>query len=165
MQQNLLDKAKDLSSDVYICLSYKIYYCFAIKSLKLYQLYTQFNIQDYINFSSANTRSGANNKLVIPRHLNNTSRHSYYHQLATIANSLDAMPILDLDQPFHLLKSKLKDFLWDHFIKNFNDNILHYLCPCSSCHLLHPPTTKVTSTKIHFVQQITYLFTCYNIIL
>ena len=33
------------------------YLLFAIKSIKLPT--TQFNIQDYINFSSANTRSGA----------------------------------------------------------------------------------------------------------
>ena len=68
---------------------------------------TQFNIQDYINFSSANTRSSASNKLVIPHHLNNISRHSYFHWLPTLWN---AMPILNLDLPFHLLKSKLNIF-------------------------------------------------------
>jgi len=42
---------------------------FAIKSLTF-----QFNIQDYINFSSASIyRPGGSNKLVIPRHLNNIS--------------------------------------------------------------------------------------------
>jgi len=41
----------------------------------------QFNIHDYIHFSSANIRSGASNKLIIPNHLNNLSRHSYFHRL------------------------------------------------------------------------------------
>ena len=113
---------------------------FAIKSIK--SPTTQFNIHSYINFSSANTRSGASNKLIIPRHLNNISRHSYFHRLPTLWNF---MPIFDLDLPFQLLKSKFKDFLWNHFVTNFDDNdncTLHYLCPCSKCHLTHPPTTN-----------------------
>jgi len=80
---------------------------FAIKSIK-----KQFNIHDYINFSSANTRSEASNKLIIPNHLNNlstVSRHSYFHRLPTLWN---AMPILNFDLPFYLLKSKLKTFPW-----------------------------------------------------
>ena len=114
---------------------------FAIKSIMLQT--TQFNIQDYINFSSANTRSSASNKLVFPRHFNNISRHSFFHRLPTLWN---AMPILNLDPPFHLLKCRLKHFLWDHFIQNFdddNDCSLHYLCPCSRCHFSHPPTTNM----------------------
>jgi len=58
---------------------------FAIKSIKIQT--KQFNIHD---FSSANTRSGASNKLIIPHHLNNLSRHSYFHRWPTLWN---AMPI------------------------------------------------------------------------
>ena len=50
---------------------------FAIKSIKIPTI--QFNITNYINFSSASTRSGANNKLILSHHLNNTSRLSYFH--------------------------------------------------------------------------------------
>ena len=90
---------------------------FAIKSIKVQS--KQFNSHDHINFSSANTRSGTSSKLIIPHHLNNVSRHSYFHRLPTLWN---AMPILNLDLTFPLLKSKLKTFLWDHFITNFEDN-------------------------------------------
>jgi len=55
---------------------------FAIKSIKVQA--KEFNIYDYINFSSANTRSGTSNKLIIPHRLNNTSRHSYFHRLPAL---------------------------------------------------------------------------------
>ena len=76
---------------------------FAIKSINTPTI--QFNIINYINFSSVSTRSGANNKLILPQHLNNTSRHSYFHWLPSLWNS---MPIFDLDMTFNKLKSKLK---------------------------------------------------------
>ena len=47
---------------------------FAIKSITTPTI--QFNITKYINFSFASTRSSANNKLILPHHLNNTSQHS-----------------------------------------------------------------------------------------
>ena len=50
---------------------------FPIKSIKTPTI--QFNITNYINFSFASTRSSANNKLILPHHLNNTSQHSYFH--------------------------------------------------------------------------------------
>ena len=55
---------------------------FAIKSIKTQTI--QFNITNYISFNSASTRSGANNKLIPPHHLNNTSRHSYFHRLPSL---------------------------------------------------------------------------------
>ena len=54
---------------------------FAIKSLKSPTI--QFNI-NYINFNSANTRSGTSNKLIPTHHLNNLSRHSYFHRLPAV---------------------------------------------------------------------------------
>ena len=56
---------------------------FAIKALKTPT--TQFNINNYINFSLANTRSGANNKLIPPHHLNKLARHSYFHCLPSFS--------------------------------------------------------------------------------
>jgi len=41
---------------------------FAIKSIKVQT--KQFNIYNYINFSSATTRSDTSNKMIIPHHLN-----------------------------------------------------------------------------------------------
>ena len=96
----------------------------------------QFNIPNYRNFNSASTWSGvhANNKLIPPYHLNNTSRHSYFHRLPSLWN---AMPVFDLNMSFGTLKSKLKRYLWKHFLNHFDDNnncTLHYLYPCSGCH-------------------------------
>ena len=115
---------------------------FAIKSLKSPTI--QFNITNYINFNPANTRSGASNKLIPTHHLNNLSRHSYFHRLPSLWN---AMPVIDLNMSFPQLKSKLKKYLWDHFLNYFDDNnncTLHYQCPCSRCHLSRPPTSNFT---------------------
>ena len=90
---------------------------FAIKSIKLQT--NQFNINNYITFNTTNTRSGASNKPLLPQHLNNISRHSYFHRLPSLWN---AMPILDLNMSVCLLKSKLKLYLWDHFLRNFDEN-------------------------------------------
>ena len=110
---------------------------FAIKSIKVPT--KQFNIYDYINFSSATTRSGTSNKMIIPHHINNISRHSYFHRLTALWN---ALPIINFNLSFVQLKSKLKAFLRNHFLTNFDENnncTLHYMCPCSRCHQLHPP--------------------------
>ena len=112
----------------------------------------QFNI-NYINFSSASTRSGANNKLILPHHLNNTSRYSCLHQLPSLWNT---MLIIDLDMTFNKLKSKLKQYLWKHFLNHFDVNhncTLHYYqCPCnySRCHHSKPSTINVTHLKLMF---------------
>ena len=114
---------------------------FAIKSIKTPTI--QFNITNYISFNSASTRSGVNNKLIPPHHLNNTSRHSYFHRLLSLWN---AMPVFDLNMSFITLKLKLKKYLWEHFLNNFDDSdncTLHYLCPCSGCHQSRPPTVDL----------------------
>ena len=115
---------------------------FAIKSLKTPT--TQFNINNYINFNLNNTRSGANNKLIPTHHLNNLARHSYFHRLPSLWNT---MPVFNLNMSFALLKSKLKQFLWDHFLNHFDDNnncTFHFQCPCSRCHTSRPPTVNLT---------------------
>ena len=70
---------------------------FAIKSIKTPS--SHFDITNYIVFSSANTRSGASNKLLLPHHQNNISRHSYFHRLPLLWN---AMPIFDMSMSFYL---------------------------------------------------------------
>ena len=72
---------------------------FAVKSIKTPT--NQFSITNYIEFSSSNTRSGASNKLIHLRHLNNTSRHSYFHRLPSLWN---AMPIIDRNLSFATIK-------------------------------------------------------------
>jgi len=78
---------------------------FAVKSIK--NPTNQFCITSYIAFSSTNTRSSASNKLIHPRHLNNASHHSYFHQLPLLWN---AMPVIDLNLSFPVIKNKLKSY-------------------------------------------------------
>jgi len=106
---------------------------FAFKSIKCPT--SQFTITDFITFNSASTRSGSSNKLIHQFHLNNMSRHSYFHCLPNLWN---ALPIMDLFR-------WLRKHFWNHFVENFDDtnpSILHYLCLCSSCHLRKPPVTN-----------------------
>ena len=113
---------------------------FAIKSLKSPTY--QFNINNFISFNSSTTRAGASNKLLIPQHLNNTARHSYFHRLPSLWN---AMPIMDINTSYSTLKSKLKSFLWNHFLTNFDESnncTFHFLCPCRTCHQSRPPVTN-----------------------
>ena len=113
---------------------------FAIKSIK--SPTNQFTMTNFITFNSASTRSGSSNKLIHQPHLNNMSRHSYFHRLPNLWN---AFPIIDLNQSFQVIKSKLKKHFWNHFVETFDDTnpcTLHYLCLCSSCHLRKPPVTN-----------------------
>ena len=89
---------------------------FAIKSLKTPT--NQFTITNYISFNFTKTRSGSSSKLVYPHHLNNLSRHSYFHHLPGLWN---AIPVIDLNLPYNVTKSKLKTHLWHHCIDNFDD--------------------------------------------
>ena len=75
---------------------------FAVKFVKTPT--DQFSIANYIEFSC--------NKLIHPRHLINTSRHSYFHRLPSLWN---AMPIIDLNLSFSTIKWKLKAYLWNNF--------------------------------------------------
>ena len=79
---------------------------FAIKSIK--SPTNQFNINNYIKFSTISTRSGTSNKLKPPYHINNTSRHSYFHRIPYLWNS---MPTFDPNKSFCTLKTKLKQYL------------------------------------------------------
>ena len=51
--------------------------------------------------------------------------------------------LIDLNMSFGTLKSKLKRYLWEHFLNHSDDNnncTLHYLCSCSGCHQSRPST-------------------------
>ena len=54
---------------------------------------THFNIQDYVKFSSFNTRSSTTNKVCYTFSPNNTSRHFYFTRLPRTWNSL---PVINL---------------------------------------------------------------------
>ena len=80
-----------------------------------------------ISFNSNITRSGSSNKLThLHHHMKNKSRHTYFHHLSSLWN---AIPLIDLNQSFDVIKSRLKKYFWNNFITNFDDNYhctLHY---------------------------------------
>jgi len=113
--------------------------CFTIKSLK--SLTKNFNIRDYISFSTIHTRSSSSSKLIHTFHSSNLNRHFFFHQLPHLWNSI---LIINLSLPLSTIKSKLNEYFWNHFVEHFNPNdhcTLHYLCSCSKCYLLPSPWT------------------------
>lgn len=93
-----------------------------------------FNILDYVKFSSGNTRSTSFNKLCHQYTKNNTIRFSYFYRLPGLWNRL---PPLDLNLSLTTLKAKVKEHLWNHFIEHFDSNNVctyHFHCPCTTCY-------------------------------
>ena len=92
-----------------------------------------FNISDFVSFSSSTTRSSTYHKLRHSISSNNKLGHFYLNRLPRLWNSL---PCLDIDLSITSIKTKLRDFFWNHFILNFsvtNTCTYHYLCPCRKC--------------------------------
>ena len=54
----------------------------------------------------------------------------------------NALPEINLTLSLDQIKKKLYNFLWNHFIQNFdpsNNCTLHFICPCCNCKR-HPST-------------------------
>ena len=100
-----------------------------------------FNIFQYVQFLSSNSRSSSHSKLKcsLPSSSTNNLRFIYANRVVRIWN---ALPVIDIDLSIPTIKQKLKSFLWNHFITNFNPNqpcTWHYVCPCSNCITLPIP--------------------------
>jgi len=102
---------------------------FFIKSIK--HPSDKFDVLNYVHFSTISTRP-ASTKLYPKTAHTNSITNSYFYRLPRLWNSL---PIIDLSQSLEVIKIKLKNFLWNHFIVNFDNTPcnFHYLCPCSRC--------------------------------
>ena len=101
---------------------------FFIKSYK--QQSSHFNVTEYVQFISSNTRFGLSEKMIHHRCSSNI-----VHRLPCIWNSL---PKMDLSLSTNTIKH---NFMWDHFIQQFNDSnvhSLHHLCPCCHCSTASP---------------------------
>ena len=93
---------------------------------------THFNIQQYVKFSTPNTRSFTANKLCYTFSPNNTSRHFYFTHLPRTWNSL---PVINLNLSIAKIRSQIKAALWNHFLCNFdNPCSFHFSCPCRNCY-------------------------------
>jgi len=105
--------------------------CFFINSLK--NPTAAFNIMNYVSFTSTSTRSASHNKLMTVFSPRNYIMNFYFRRLPRLWNSL---PTIDLSLPIDVIKSKVRNILWHHFVINFDsDNpcTYHYFCPCTNC--------------------------------
>ena len=109
---------------------------FFIKSYK--QQSSHFNITECVQFSSSNTHFGLSKKIIHHRCSSNIAWNFYFHRLPHIWSSL---PKMDLSLSTNTIKHQLYNFMWDHFIQQFNDSnvhSLHHLCPCCHCSTASP---------------------------
>ena len=83
---------------------------FLIKSLKFPS--NCFNINHFISFSSSGTRS-CGVKLIHNISSTNKQRNFYFVRICRLWN---ALPIIDLTLPMHIIKKHLKMLFWNHLI-------------------------------------------------
>ena len=79
---------------------------FFIKSYK--QQSSHFNITEYVQFSTSNTRFGASEKMVHHRCSCNTAQNFYFYRLLPLWNSL---PKIDLSLSTNIIKHKLYNYV------------------------------------------------------
>jgi len=80
---------------------------------------TYFNINNYLQFSSSNTRLGSSMKLVHHRCSTNLAQHFYFHRIPRLRNSL---PIVHLTAQLETIIHKLYIHIWNHFLQEFDDS-------------------------------------------
>ena len=67
--------------------------------------------------------------------MSTTARHFYFNRIVLLWNSVQ--PAINLNEPFQVVRYKLINFLWSHFMNHFNPLdtcTFHLVCPCSNCH-------------------------------
>ena len=92
------------------------------------------------------TRSSTHLKLRHTLSRTNSARHFYFNRIPRLCNTL---PTIDLDQSTTSIKRKVRQFLWDYFMRAFkSDNpcLFHLLCPCSKC-----SCSSVTSSSLQVI--------------
>ena len=110
---------------------------FCVQSLK--SPTRDFDIMNFVSFSSGDTRSSAAGKMRHASCNTNSVKHFYFHRLPRLWNLL---PQVDLGSSVKSIKSCLQAFLFAHFRKN-NSCTTHFMCPCSKCgNVAHPPNYK-----------------------
>ena len=94
-----------------------------------------FNIRNFVTFTSSCTRSTSSNKLRYNYCRSTTTRHFYFNRIVRLWN---ALPQINLSLPYINIKKFIYSYFWNHFTVHFNPTnpcSFHYLCPCSICHL------------------------------
>ena len=92
-----------------------------------------FNIYDHISFHSSTTRAGTHFKLIHTSPKSTRSSHTYFHRIPRLWNKL---PTFDLSLSVDCNCMKLRNFLWHHFMNEFDSNnpcSFYFMCPCPKC--------------------------------
>ena len=93
-------------------------------------------IYHYITFHTTCTRTGSTGHMLnINYTRTSAARHFYFNRIVLLWNSVQ--PAINLDEPFQVVRHKLINFLWSHFMNHFNSLdtcTYHLVCPCSNCH-------------------------------
>ena len=104
---------------------------FLIKSMN--NTSDRFNIKNFISFCISVTRSSSYLKLRHTVSKRNIQSHFYFNRIPRLWNSL---PLLDISLSTTTIRAKLRKYLWNHFLTNFDPNNIctyHYVCPCLHC--------------------------------
>ena len=99
----------------------------------LLDAHDNFNVSDYICFSTTNTRSPTKNNLVHKFSRTNASRHFYFCKITRLWN---AAPEIDLKY-YSSIKLQFNNFFWNNFRENFTQHdscSFHLCCLCSKCY-------------------------------
>ena len=104
-----------------------------------------FNIFNFIQFVSSNTHSSSASKLkrILPHSSQNCIHFFYFNRVVRIWNSL---PVINLSLSASTIKLKIKAFLWEYFLTEFDPSrtcTWFLCCPCQQC---------CCKTKINFNQ-------------
>ena len=117
---------------------------FLVKCLK--QPPDNFNIPEYISFSTTTTKSSSRNNLAVNYRRTIAGRHFYFKRKVRLWNSLCQ---INLDSSLPSIKNYLTKFLWNHFQTNFTqDNFCTYHFRCT--YHFHYPFPVVTYQSFNF---------------
>ena len=93
----------------------------------------RFNILNYVQIQTSNTRSSDKLTLQHVRCCTNQQHHFYFNHIPRLWNKL---PSIDLELSAETIKTKVYKFLWSHFIDMFDSGNVcsfHFLSPCGRC--------------------------------
>ena len=78
-----------------------------------------FDIRQFVQFASNNTRSAAAHKLVQSHSHTSLHHHFYFTRIVRLWNYL---PVIDISLPPEITKNQLVKYLWYNFSANFNSD-------------------------------------------
>ncbi len=104
---------------------------FMVNSLK--NPSNRFNILNHVKIHTSTTRSSDKITLRHVRCTTQQQQHFYFNRIPRLWNKL---PKIDITLSSNSIKVQIYEFLWSHFMDNFDTKdscTLHFSCPCTRC--------------------------------